>query len=193
MNKWVIILIPMFLLALVSCSISSETPIISTTTPPATTTRLPSESASLTPDNTHRLTMEEASMALVDRLASIARSPRAKQVLADFYDNFNQQEIYIWVDNKLIEVNYDSRVAAIDFDYWEIAHFPLPRDPNVGEFPEYFLSIFSYSEEIIHPAQDGVPEEKEITIALRWYVDSHTGEVKTTNPNALRLEAELSK
>ena len=61
------------------------------------------------------------------------------------------------------------------------------------EFPELFTDIFSESKEIIHPAGDGITESSEITIGLRWEVDALTGEVKTVNPNALRLEAELLK
>lgn len=168
------------LLLLLALTMSSCTPATTTTTPPTTAPLV--------------ITIEQTNMAVIDHLARLAQSPAAKQLLADFYDNFAHGEIYIWYNSNLVEVNYDKDYAGIAFEYYEVARFPMPSDPRGGTFvlPEVFTKMLKTGEEVIHPARVDSPETKEVTIALRWLVNSHTGQVKTVNPNALRLEAALT-
>jgi hypothetical protein len=141
-------------------------------------------------------TTEQASIAVIDYLDNIAVSPRAKQILADFYDNFSHVEQYIWAGSNIIEIDLDTELVGIDFDVWEIAFFAMPlyhREGGLFILPEFLMQIFSESEELIHPKTEFNDASYEVTFATRWFVDPYTGKIRTTNPNSLRLEAELSK
>ena len=139
------------------------------------------------------LTIDEANLAVSDHLNSLATTADAKMVLADFYDNFYHGEVYIWQNSDLVEVNNDEDCSGVNFDYYEVARFPMPSNPEGGSFvlPEIFTDNMTEALELIHPAQDRSEAYSERTIAVRWAIDAHTGQVIPENANALRLEALL--
>ena len=123
----------------------------------------------------------EANTTLTDYLADLAQSESAKRILADFYTYFLNTETYIWADSTMTEVESYTQIWA-DFDTWEIAYFVAAK--NWDLFPDLFNGIFTFEQEVVHPASDGNTAIYSYTMALRWNIDPRSGEVTAANQNA---------
>jgi hypothetical protein len=178
----------------IGCSKSNPTihttPSSTTTTSNTTTLTETGQAGTIKPDLIVA-TIQEARTALNTYLANIAQSQSAKTVIADFYNNFQHQETYILTGSTIIEIESDQQLLGTDLDAWEIAYFVSTK--NWDLFPEQFNSMFTFEQELVHPASDGTTASYAYTMALRWSIDPSNGDVMTKNQNAQRFETELSK
>ena len=191
MRKKIIFILILAIISIVTMACNSHPTTRTTQSSTSHTTSSTATSQTTTKPDMVVGTIQEAWSTLEIHLANIAQSQNAKTVLTDFYNYFQHQEIYVWNDSTLIQAESDTQLLWIDFESWEIAYFVSA--PNWDLFPELFNGIFTFEQELVHPASDGTPASYTYTMALRWSIDPISGDVMTKNQNAQRFEAELSK